>query len=286
MQRASGRPDETNGAKRHLLGVARTLAFAIVGSLVGGCIDIPNPLAPQLSGSIGVPHHGVITGAVPIPKKGNGYALFREDDGVRYGLQRLVDTITTAASEVKRQSPGLPPLVVGDLSERFGGHSERHSSHRSGRDADLLYFVMTPDGVPVRSPGFVRFGPDGLAETDSKGKFVRLDLARNWLLIKTLLTSPHSEVQWIFMSRPIEGLITEYARAVGEDPELIWYAETVMQQPSDSAVHDDHMHLRIACTPDESVTGCAGGPRWPFNTPLPKLEITEAEELSALLGNP
>jgi penicillin-insensitive murein endopeptidase len=258
-------------------------AFAVaVAALLGGCVDVPSPLVPRSAGSFGLPHHGVVTGAVPMPKKGTGYVLFR-DDGVRYGVPRLVDTIGFAAKKVATERPGSPPLVVGDLSERFGGPTERHRSHRSGRDADLLYFVMTPEGAPVRSPGFVRFGPDGLAETPKKGTFVRLDVDRTWLLVKALLTAPDTDIQWLFVSRPVEGLLTEHARALGEDPDLIWYAETVMQQPSDSAVHDDHIHMRIECTADEAVRGCSGGPRWPFSADLPELAMTDEEELSAIL---
>jgi penicillin-insensitive murein endopeptidase len=248
-----------------------------------GCLDVPSPLAPQLRGSVGMPHHGVVTGAVPMPKKGPGFVLFR-DDGVRFGTPSLVATVRSAAAEVARSRPGSPPLVVGDLSEEHGGRTERHRSHRSGRDVDLLFFVTTPAGVPVRSPGFVKFGPDGLAETPTKGKFVRLDVDRTWLLVKALIEAPDSDLQWIFVSRPVEGLLTEHARALGEDPELVWIAETVMQQPSDSAVHDDHMHVRVACSPAEAVAGCAGGPRWSFLPELPELELNADEEVDAILG--
>lgn len=246
-------------------------------------MDVPSPLAPQLHGSVGLPHHGVVTGAVALPRKGPGYVLFRNDD-VRYGVPALVSTVAYAAAEVAKARPGSPALVVGDLGQEHGGPTERHRSHRSGRDADLLYFVTTPEGVPVRSPGFIRFGADGLAELEGKKKYLRLDVARTWLLVKALLTAPDADVQWLFVSRPIEGLLTEHARALGEDPELVWYAETVMQQPSDSAVHDDHIHLRIACSPDDAVAGCAGGPRWPFLPDLPVLEMTQDEELAAILG--
>lgn len=265
--------------------VSAARGFALVCALasgLGGCVDIPSPLAPQLGGSVGLPHHGVVTGAVAMPKKGPGYVLFR-DDGVRYGVPRLVETVRYAAAKVAEERPGSPPLVIGDLSLQHGGPNERHRSHRSGRDVDLIYFVTTPEGAPVKSPGFIRFGADGLAESPTKGKYLRLDVARTWLLVKALITAPDSDVQWLFMSRPIEGLVTEHARALGEDPELVWYAETVMQQPSDSAVHDDHIHMRLACSPADAVAGCAGGPRWPFLPELPELEISAEEELSAIL---
>jgi penicillin-insensitive murein endopeptidase len=110
--------------------------------------------------------------------------------------------------------------------------------------------------------------------------FVRLDVERQWLLFKHLLSSPDVEVQWLFVSRDIEALIIDYALARETDLELVWHAETVMLQPGDSAPHDDHVHVRIACAPTEAVYGCeGGGPRWEWLSPLPRLD----ESLPALL---
>ena len=181
--------------------------------------------------------------------------------GHHYGVPRLVDALLTAAAEVDRQRPGGAPLMIGDLSKRLGGQIAGHRSHRTGRDVDLLFFAETPGGEPVTSPGFVKFGPDGLAvfPSDRGGtRFIRLDVAREWLLVKALMLSPLANVQWLFISAPLEALLTEYARARGEDPELIWHAETVMLQPGDSLPHDDHLHLRTACTPEEAMSVAKG----------------------------
>jgi penicillin-insensitive murein endopeptidase len=138
----------------------------------------------------------------------------------------------------------------------------------------------------VESPGFVRYGPDGLGEID-KGKFVRLDVGREWLVVKALVTSREANVQWLFVARWLEALIIEHARARGEDPELVWYAESVLLQPGDSAAHDDHLHLRVACTPEEALAGClGGGPYWPWLPALPQLQTPpDRELLHALLGD-
>jgi penicillin-insensitive murein endopeptidase len=58
-----------------------------------------------------------------------------------------------------------------------------------------------------------------------------------------------------------------------------------MLQPRDSAPHDDHFHLRIACTQDELVHGCdVHGPAWPWLPNPPVLEkVSDEELLSALL---
>src|SRR5262245_55992656 len=101
----------------------------------------PSPLAPALRGSVGVPHQGVLTDAVALPQQGQGYRLLRSN-GIRWGSPRLVSMIQRAAREVAEARPG-EPLIVGDLSARFGGETRGHRSHRTGRDADLLFYMVT-----------------------------------------------------------------------------------------------------------------------------------------------
>jgi penicillin-insensitive murein endopeptidase len=134
----------------------------------------------------------------------------------------------------------------------------------------------------------VRFEPDGIATLeDGKKAFVRIDLEREWLLVKALASSRDGAVQWLFCAHWLEAMIIEYARARGEDPELVWRAESLLLQPGDSSAHDDHLHLRIACTPEEAVAGClGGGPYWPWLPQPPQLVPSADEELvTALVGD-
>jgi penicillin-insensitive murein endopeptidase len=266
-----------------LVRAAARLALGLVAALLtAGCFSTPTPLAPIIDGTVGVPHHGVITRAVPLPRQGNGYKLLRKN-GVHWGTPRLISAIENAAREVTRARPGGAPLVIGDLSARFGGATSGHRSHRTGRDVDLLLYVLTPDGRSVRSPGFIEFGPDGLAATED-GDFFRIDIDRQWLLIKAFLSAPNESIQWMFIARWLEALVIEHARARDEDPELIWHAETVLLQPGDSSAHADHIHLRIACSPEEAVRGClGGGPYWPWIAPLPQLVPLPDHELAAAI---
>lgn len=251
------------------------LVLACLALACTGCIGSPTPLAPGLRGSIGLPHKGTLTDGVALPDRGDGFVRFRKD-GVKWGIPRLVSTIQGAAQAVQREHPGTPPLVVGDLSLQFGGENERHRSHRSGRDVDLVFYALTPDGRPVQAPGFTRYGSDALGKPDKGSKWLRFDVARQWTLVKALVLSPEANVQWIFVARWLEALLSEWAIAKGEDPELVWQAEVVMKQPGDSAAHDDHLHVRLGCTLDEAVAGCEGGPRWSWMATLPSLPATGA----------
>jgi penicillin-insensitive murein endopeptidase len=258
--------------------------FAACCPLLGGCFSAPTPLAPGLAGSIGMPNLGVQTGAVELPEQGKGFERYRPKGQNHWGRPRLVSAIERIAAEVETELPG-GVLVIGDLGARAGGKIPGHASHRSGRDVDLLFYALTPEGAPIASPGFVRYEADGLAVVPDSGDYIRLDVAREWLLVKKLVTDPELGVQFLFISRPLEALVVDYARARGEPLELVSRAQTVMLQPGDSLPHDDHLHLRIACSPEETQAGCSGGgPYWEWLPALPagqELDQALLEEIAA-----
>lgn len=242
----------------------------------------PTPLAPALSGTIGVPHNGVLTDAAELPREGTGYVRYRPHSPVYHGLPRLVRAIERAATVVETEMPGGAPLVVGDLSAETGGKIPRHNSHRTGRDVDFLFYITTPTGIPIRNPGFIPLGADGFVNLPD-GSYGLLDVERQWLLFKTLLRDPEVDVQFLFMSRDLEARLMEYALAKEQDWELLWHAQTVMIQPGDSLPHADHVHVRIACKPGEAVQGCTGGgPHWPWLEEFPKLDVPLDQLLSAI----
>src|SRR5258706_9813847 len=231
-----------------------------------------------------MPNLGVQTGASELPEQGKGFERYRPKGKNHWGRPRLVSALTRIAGEIDAELPG-GVLVIGDLGARAGGQIPGHASHRSGRDVDLLFYALTPAGAPIASPGFVRYEADGLAVVPGSDDYVRLDVAREWLLVKKLVNDSEIGVQFLFISRPLEALLMDYARARGEPLELQYRAQTVMLQPGDSLPHDDHLHLRIACSPDETQAGCSGGgPDWDWRPqPPPRQELSPAllQEIAA-----
>jgi penicillin-insensitive murein DD-endopeptidase len=255
-------------------------ALLLCGALSLGCVGMPSPLAPGLGGSVGTPQSGVQTAPEELPRAGKGFARYRPHSPNYWGNPRLIRALVAAAARVEEALPGGAPLLIGDISSRRGGKIPGHRSHRTGRDVDLLYYVTTPTGAPIASRGFVSIDSDGLGRVPESDDYVRLDVERQWLLTKELIRSPELGVQWMFASRDIEALLIDYAIARGDDPELVWQAETVLLQPADSTPHADHIHMRIACTPEEAVLGCeGGGPYWPWLPLLPSLPPLDAATL-------
>jgi len=232
---------------------ALTALTALTG--LAGCARAPSPLAPHYAGSIGMPHRGVLTKATELAPEGNGYRVLAPNDR-HFGTPRFVATLKRAAAAVASERPG-GTLVIGDISAKHGGKISSHSSHRSGRDADLLLYMTTLEGAPVAPTGFVHVGNDGLAWDDEQKRFLRLDVEREWLLVKTLLEDREARVQWLFVSTAVESMLLEWARARGESGETLARAMDAMTQPPPPAQsHDDHVHVRTACDPDEVAAGC------------------------------
>ena len=246
--------------------------------------SIPSAVSPSFSGSVGVPHAGFLTNGVELPKEGKGFRWKSAADH-HYGLPRMIAVLQEAAGSVADQRPSTPPIYIGEISAKGGGALlPKHRSHRTGRDADVMFFVTTPEGLPVAGTGFTKFGADGLG-VDSGGRFLRFDTDREWLFIKAILQSKQVHVQWIFIARILEAVVIEHAIALGEPTQLVAMAEQVMQQPGDSLPHDDHIHVRLACEPDEFPRGCdGGGPRWAWLPAPNKYEASSSELVDALLG--
>jgi penicillin-insensitive murein endopeptidase len=250
--------------KRHCLSL-----FTVALLASSGCGRIPSPLTPELSGSIGLPHRGVLTEGVTLPAAGS--CRYLRDDDHHFGIPRFVAAIERAAEAVEHEKPGSL-LVVGDLSAKGGGRLMPHLSHRSGRDADLLLYWTTLEGAPVPTPAFLRVGHDGLAWDAEHRRFLRFDVEREWLLVKALVTDPEARVQWIFAHHTIEAWLVEWARARGEDADTILRAEEVLAQPHPGGLHDDHVHVRTACSSEEMAHGCE--PSGPVRAWIPGREET------------
>ncbi len=260
----------------------RALPVLLGAALLSGCFATPTPLAPGLKGTVGVPHMGVLTESEELPPSGPGYRRFRPQGTAYHGVPRLVTAIQTIASELHDSDPGASPLIVGDLSAKTGGKVPRHNSHRSGRDVDFLFFLETPEGISAENPGFFPIDADGFVRVPD-GRYFRLDEKRQWRFVRRLVTDRTIDVQFLFLSKKLEARLLDYALSVDDVCDVLHRAQSVIQQPGYSLPHADHIHMRIACRPDEAVYGClGGGPYWPWFEPLPVLASLDSSLFAAL----
>jgi penicillin-insensitive murein endopeptidase len=228
------------------------------------------------SESLGSHANGALRHPCILPTQGDGYAIgepWRERQSNR-GSDELVEALVRASRAVARAVPGgIAP--IGDLSHTGGGGSAEHKSHQNGRDVDLFYYAVRPNGSPV-IPGntMIHYDRSGRSVSWSPARGhrapvesvpdVRFDARRNWRMVRALLLDPDIEVQWIFVQRDLAARLVQEGRAQGEDPALLARATALLRQPADSEPHDDHMHVRVFCDPDDRDTGCMdkGPSRW------------------------
>lgn len=270
---------------RRLAPLALSASLAALSAAAGGCTArVPTPLNPAIDGSLGTVNRGTLRNGANLARS-DSLRWLRPNDR-HWGLPRFTHAIERAAAKVSAQRPGSA-LTVGDLSVAGGGQLSPHFSHRNGRDADLLLYLTTLDGVPVASPGFVSVDTDGLAWDPKGGRYLRVDIERQWLLTRALLSDDEARIQWIFVSEVLEALLIEWARARGDDPEIVSRAQDVMLQPNPGGVHDDHFHVRTACSPEEIANGCQQtGPERPWFAPAKPVAPEPDAALAAYLAAP
>jgi penicillin-insensitive murein endopeptidase len=217
----------------------------------------------QGSVSCGSANRGALYGAVLLPRAGVGYSTPEPwwSRGRRYGTTELVGLIMRSAAAVEQQHPG-GLLGVADLSAENGGVLPGHRSHQSGRDADLVFYALDPRGQPFAPDQHMAYYThSGLGQHARAPSFAPeiseryFDLARNWALVRALLTDAESEVEHIFVSARVRRWLLDYARQLGEPEELQLRAARVLRKPRGVDGHNDHMHVRVRCSADDEALG-------------------------------
>lgn len=240
--------------------VFRLVYMAFVVLLPASCTPWM-AVTSDMSGPVGKTNRGVLTNGAELPPKGPGYAFYHSRDR-RYGSEQLTSLIEDVALRVESDYPGSI-LKVGDLSGRGGGKISGHSSHRTGQDVDFAFFVRNPKKKDTRD--FVLSLHDQYGVAVAEREVGYFDYEKNWALVEALLTSGKAEVQWIFVSKGLKARLLAYALSSGKDLEVIARAADVLHQPGDSAIHNDHFHVRIYCPPIESSPACRQRkPVWPW----------------------
>lgn len=218
----------------------------------------PAPEAPD-SISKGEPNDGtLIHGAIlPLETDAVRFNSYRKSTA-RYATQEVMAAIVRAAEVVHEQMPG-GRLTVNDLSLEGGGPIPHHGSHRSGRDADILFYLLDDDGKPFESVG-APLDPRGYGH-DYKDLSIReddirlhLDAPRTWRFVQALIEDDAVPLQRIFVVEHIRTLLLAEAKRQKAPEEVIARFAAVTCQPG--FPHDDHMHMRWFCDPGDIPLGC------------------------------
>lgn len=229
----------------------------------------PDPVAvvlglpPSHSTSVGAPADGTVQGSVALPDRGPGFVHNdRRPYEARFGTVEMVQAIVRAAAVVQGALPGSG-LVVNDIGLEGGGPIRQHGSHQSGRDADILFYYLDRHGEPMPAVG-VPLDPTGkgwdfkdlsVPQDDVR---VRIDVPRTWRFMAALLEVAGEQVQRIFIVEHVRTMLLDHARKVRAPADLRARFGQVACQPG--TPHDDHMHVRFYCTPEDLAAGCQDTP--------------------------
>lgn len=249
-------------------GLGRAAALGALSVLSGCFAFVPPPDGPY---SFGTTNDGGIRHGVALPDRGEGFVRARPGEETRYGTPTLIAALERTAAEVARRFPGSAPLRIGDLASPGGGRHPRHGSHRSGRDADVLFYMTDPSGRSREGRGWLAYNRFGYAVEHERpdggpaGALFLFDTERNWHFVRTLLLDEEAGVQWLFVSRGVKARLLRYGIDHETDPRVLARAAFVLHQPANAAPHDDHFHVRVLCTPRELAHDCRQrGPIWPW----------------------
>lgn len=191
----------------------------------------PRPAARSLGRpTAGALEYGVHLGSGP------GYRLRFPRNA--YGVEGVNKTLKVCAKRVRDQHPGSHDILVGDISRPGGGHFPPHSSHQSGRDVDVGYYLASQQ----QNATMHRVRAD------------EVDYQRTWALLKCYLTT--DKVVRVYIDRKIQVAMVAWLRekralddrhfarlfeVEGGDEALIQHAPK----------HDTHIHVRFACDPGQ-----------------------------------
>ncbi len=233
----------------------------------------PDPLtyAAADSTSVGTPTSGHLSGSIPLPLRAPGLMFLpHKSPGSRYGTVELVQGLVKAAAAVEGAAAGAP-ASIGDLSQHEGGALSGHASHRSGRDVDVLFYLVHEDGRPFVPAKFIPLDPEGrgtdyrdLADPDDDVP-VRIDAERTWRFVSALLADTNADVQRILIVEHLRTMLLEEAARAKAPAALVRRFSEVTCQPR--FPHDDHMHIRVFCSADDIGEGCRDtAPVFPWRT--------------------
>ena len=180
---------------------------------------------------------GLVNGSL-LPIKGPGFRrVSAEDHG--WGTGHMISLIQNASAYLSTQIwPGMT-VVVGGIALQFGGKHAPHKSHQNGLDADIL-FIGQQNWKSV---------------LDEKGQVSdRFKTEMNWAFWRSLFDQKIVEngkqvsvISMILVAPEIKTFLCDWAlkNNIYSDPNDL----EMMKRIRPTEGHDDHMHIRIRCSP-------------------------------------
>jgi murein endopeptidase len=178
--------------------------------------------------SIGAPGSAILLNPVSLPADPRWEAL---PSAITWGTSETMAEIQAAIDKVHELYPDSPTIRIGDISDPDGGRLKRHETHQAGRDIDVGFYFK-----------------GGKETWFATGTAANLDLARNWALVRALVTC--TDVETILLDTRIQRLLYKYALSISEDKDWLDHVFQFSRGYRDAIVrhvprHRNHYHVRF-----------------------------------------
>ncbi|MFH1531547.1 MAG: hypothetical protein ABIK09_12535 [Pseudomonadota bacterium] len=214
------------------------------------------PFTAPGSISVGTVVDGTLVRGRELPLRGPHHAVLAEHAarGTHWGTDELVSGIQGAAGHVAATHPDAV-MGVGNAARDGGGGLPWSISHKAGRDVDLSFYLVDGQGRDVLPDTLLQLSPpDGTVTWG--GQELRFDVARNYLLLESLLLSDAVSIQYVFCADFLVKKLRAEAARRGAPGKIRKALETFVRQPRGTLPHDDHFHVRARCSPEDRLEGC------------------------------
>ncbi len=217
--------------------VVLPLLLPSLGQPMGPWLDEALPSAQAPISRVGACEAQHLANGVQLPESPDLYRIWNMDTA--WGRPEMIEVITRTAEEMAWLAPDADPMVIGDISRKYGGELAPHISHRAGIDVDITLYWDDGRTVVGDYPG---------------ASLSRMDLATNWLVIRSLLDTGY--VERILLDQRAINLLKRYTIETGQltvdeaerifpDPETRDRSATGIVHHAQN--HQEHIHVRVLC---------------------------------------
>jgi penicillin-insensitive murein endopeptidase len=198
----------------------------------------PDTGAHVASQAIGIHTRGHLKDATQLPKQGPGFAV-RSGADRSYGTNLMVDLIQQAAGAMEKTKPNHSPIMVADISQRYGGRlgnrsGNFHLSHQTGLDADIAF-----PSNKVENDLWPAFASGRMSD--------KFDEERTWAFISAMTCAEDSPVIAIFIDTGIKQHLCRWAKSRMDISNPSSCAFKTLRALRYSPGHHNHMHVRLRC---------------------------------------
>ena len=144
------------------------------------------------SSALGKPHRGRLLNGLALPASGPDWIALKPRSH-RWTTDRMLAYLLAVVRDFRLANPGVPQVMIGDLSRRSGGRFRGHASHQNGLDADVYYPRLDRT---LRKPRRVAHVDRALAQ-DLVNRFVAAGAQFTFVGLRLGLLGPRAVVQAI-----------------------------------------------------------------------------------------